>query len=329
MRRGAAVGAAVLGLVAVAATATYLVGTPELPASGSLFVVRDADSVRSVAERLQRAGVIRSALALRVWARASGADRRIKPGEYRFSGDLGGVGGVLAALTNGAEAPTLTIPEGLTVREIAALLAWRGYASADSVLCLASDPEFLLAAGVPGPQLEGYLFPDTYRLSSLMSPGEILAMMVRRFHERFDAARYRRLAERGMSLNELVTLASIIEKETAVASERPLVATVFYNRLRLGMALQSDPTVIYGIPDFSGNLTRADLMRPTPFNTYVVSGLPPSPIANPGIAAIDAALAPAEAPYLYFVSKNDGSHQFSVTLAEHNRAVAEYQRPRR
>ena len=132
-----------------------------------------------------------------------------------------------------------------------------------------------------------------------------------------------------MTVNELVTVASIVEKETAVASERPLVAAVFYNRLRLGMPLQSDPTVIYGIPDFSGNLTRADLLRPTPFNTYVVAGLPPNPIANPGLAAIDAALAPAEAPYLYFVAKNDGSHQFSVTLAEHNRAVAEYQRPHR
>ena len=315
-----------LALLAGAGLVAYAVTTPPLPPNGTPFVVRESESVRVIAERLRRAGVIRSVLALRLWARATGLDRGIKPGEYRFVEPLGGLRGVLRTLATGGETPSLTIPEGLTVRDVAALLAWRGYASADSILGLADDPDFLLAAGVPGPQLEGYLFPDTYRLSPLMTPGEILAMMVRRFHDRFDASRYRRLADRGMTLNELVTLASIVEKETGVATERPLVAAVFYNRLRLGMPLQSDPTVIYGLPEFSGNLTRADLVRPTPFNTYVVSGLPPGPIANPGIAAIDAALAPAEAPYLYFVSKNDGSHQFSVTLAEHNRAVAAYQR---
>ncbi len=324
IRRAAVV--VLLTLLASALLVAWAVTAPVQPAGGTVFVVREADTVRGIAERLERAGVVRSALAFRIWARATHLDRRIKPGEYRFVEPLGGLGGVVTALANGSEVPSLTIPEGLTVREIAALLAWRGYASAESILCLADDPDFLLAAGVPGPQLEGYLFPDTYKLSPLMAPSEILATMVRRFHERFDAARYRRLAERGMTLNELVTLASIVEKETGVAAERPMVAAVFYNRLRLGMPLQSDPTVIYGIPDFSGNLTRADLARPTPFNTYVVSGLPRGPIANPGLAAIDAALAPVETPYLYFVSKNDGSHQFSVTLAEHNRAVATYQR---
>jgi UPF0755 protein len=150
--------------------------------------------------------------------------------------------------------------------------------------------------------------------------------MVRRFHERFDAAHHRRAAARGFTLNRLVTLASIIEKETAVQGERALVAAVFSNRLRLGMPLQSDPTVIYAIPRFRGDLTRADLARPSPYNTYVTSGLPPGPIANPGLAALDAAMSPADSPALYFVSRNDGSHEFSATLAEHNRAVARYQR---
>jgi UPF0755 protein len=218
------------------------------------------------------------------------------------------------------------VPEGLTVREVGALLAARGLASVDEVRCLASDPEFLLAAGVPGPQLEGFLFPDTYRFAPTAGPSEILETMVRRFHERFDAERWRRTAERALSINQVVTLASIIEKETGKAAERPLIAAVFTNRLRIGMPLQSDPTVIYGIPDFGGDLTRADLTRFSPYNTYVVGGLPPGPIANPGLASIDAALAPADSGALYFVSRNDGSHEFSTTLAEHNRAVARYQR---
>jgi UPF0755 protein len=150
--------------------------------------------------------------------------------------------------------------------------------------------------------------------------------MVRRFHERFDADRHRRAAARRMTVDEVVTLASIIEKETGAPAERPLIAAVFTNRLRLGMPLQSDPTVIYGLPDFDGNLTRADLTRPSPYNTYVTGGLPPGPIANPGLAALDAALAPSDSRALYFVSRNDGSHVFSDTLAEHNRAVNRYQR---
>jgi UPF0755 protein len=151
-------------------------------------------------------------------------------------------------------------------------------------------------------------------------------MMVRRFHERFDAERHRRAAARHLSVNDVVALASIIEKETGLPAERPLIAAVFTNRLRLGMPLQSDPTVIYAIPDFGGNLTRADLARPSPYNTYVTGGLPPGPIANPGLAALDAAMAPADSAALYFVSRNDGSHEFSATLADHNRAVARYQR---
>jgi len=206
------------------------------------------------------------------------------------------------------------------------LLARAGYGNAERFLCLANDADFLLAAGVPGPQLEGYLFPDTYRLATVMSPSEILGIMVRRFHERFDAERYRRAAARGLTVNEIVTLASIVEKESALAAERPVVAGVFFNRLRLGMPLQSDPTVIYGIPDFNGDLTRADLTRPSAYNTYLNPGLPPGPIANPGLAALDAALAPSDTPYLYFVSKNDGSHVFAATLADHNRNVARYQK---
>jgi len=295
---------------------------------GALIVIRQGDALTTIGERLAQARVIRSRPLFRLWARATGLDRSIQPGEYRFD-EATDVRAVVRKLARGTQRPGLTIPEGLTVREVAALLAEAGLGAEASFLCLADDPEFLLEAGVPGAQLEGYLFPDTYRLSPLMAPGEILGTMVRRFHERFSAAHYQRAAARGLSVNEVITLASIIEKETGRAEERAHIAGVFANRLRIGMRLQSDPTVIYGIPNFGGNLTRTHLREPTPYNTYVISGLPPGPIANPGLAAIEAALAPADVPDLYFVSKNDGSHAFSKTLAEHNRAVNRYQRRRR
>jgi UPF0755 protein len=319
----------VLALLALGAAAAgrWLV-TPRVPPPGAMLVVREGDSLAAVATRLEHAGVIRNALLFRLRARVAGRDRRLQPGEYRFTTPLT-MPELLDLLATGGPHGEVTIPEGLTVAEVAALLAREGYGSAESFLCVADDPEFLLAAGVPGPQLEGFLFPDTYRLTPLMSASEIFGVMVRRFHERFDAERHRRTAARGMTINDVVTLASIVEKESALPAERPVVAGVFYNRLHLGMPLQSDPTAIYAIPNFNGDLTRADLARPSAYNTYVTTGLPPGPIANPGIAAIDAVLGPADTPYLYFVSKNDGSHVFAATLPDQNRNVARYQKSRR
>jgi len=324
VRRALLITVVLIVLLAVGAGVRLLL-MPPVPPAGAMLVVREGESLATVATRLEHAGVIRSALLFRAVARVSGRDRRLQPGEYRFATALT-ASELLDLLASGGTRPEVTVPEGLTIREIAALLARNGYGSAESFLCVADDPEFLLAAGVPGPQLEGFLFPDTYRLTPVMSPSEILALMVRRFHERFDAERYRRVQGRGMRLNDVVTLASIVEKESALANERPVVAGVFYNRLRLGMPLQSDPTLIYAIPNFNGDLTRADLARPSAYNTYLLPGLPPGPIANPGLASLDAVLAPADTPYLYFVSKNDGSHAFAVTLADHNRNVARYQK---
>ncbi|MCC6764396.1 MAG: endolytic transglycosylase MltG [Deltaproteobacteria bacterium] len=319
----ALVAAGVLGALLLAAR--VLTTAPRLPAAGAVVMIREGDGVGEIARRLATAGIVRSALLFRVWARWSGRDRALRPGTYRFAAPTE-IPEVLTRLAAGVEPIEITVPEGLTVREVTALVAARGLASRADVGCLAADPEFLLAAGVPGPQLEGYLFPDTYRFAPTAAPGEILETMVRRFHERFDADRHRRAAELGWTVNQVITLASIVEKETGKPDERPLVAAVLANRLRLGMPLQSDPTVIYGLPDFGGDLTRADLARATPYNTYVVRGLPPGPIANPGVAAIDAVLAPARSDALYFVSRNDGSHEFSETLPKHNRAVDRYQR---
>uniref|UniRef100_UPI004056CFD1 endolytic transglycosylase MltG n=1 Tax=Candidatus Electronema sp. TaxID=2698783 RepID=UPI004056CFD1 len=222
----------------------------------------------------------------------------------------------------------VTVPEGLTMAQIAEIFAEEGWADAAVFLQLCQDRDFIRSLGVEADSLEGYLFPETYSLvRGEIDERGIISAMTRRFlavWQELDAG-----DDRGLSRHQLVTLASIVEKETGSAGERDRIAGVFFNRLRTGMRLQSDPTTIYGIKDFNGNLTKADLRAATPYNTYVISGLPPGPICNPGKAALEAAMRPIEAPYFYFVSRNDGSHQFSRTLEEHNRAVREYQKKRR
>jgi len=189
----------------------------------------------------------------------------------------------------------------------------------------ANDIAIVKALGVEADSLEGYLFPDTYHFPKGLPLDEIMGTMVNRFQEIFSTEWQERSRQMGMSIHQVVTLASIIEKETGAAFERPLIASVFHNRLAKRMRLSSDPTVIYGIKDFDGNLTRKHLKTANPYNTYLNKGLPPGPIANPGVAALEAALYPAETDYLYFVSKKDGTHQFSTSFKEHNRAVRKYQ----
>jgi UPF0755 protein len=174
--------------------------------------------------------------------------------------------------------------------------------------------------------LEGYLFPDTYYLIKEMPPEEIIKMMIHQFRKVFRPELESIAFEKGISQREAVILASIIEKETPLSEEKPFISAVLYNRLKKRMPLQSDPTVIYGIKDFNGNLTKEDLLKPSPYNTYLITGLPPTPICNPGKDSILAALHPAPVPYLYFVSKNDGSHYFSSNIKDHNRAVSKYQK---
>ncbi|MBN2126167.1 MAG: endolytic transglycosylase MltG, partial [Deltaproteobacteria bacterium] len=222
----------------------------------------------------------------------------------------------------------VTIPEGLTASQIGALLEEKGLADKGGFLDLIRDPRLIKDYGLRGDSLEGYLYPDTYHFARGIPVQRIIDTMVKRFHELVDPLQDR-ARQVGMELEEVISLASIVEKETGLARERPLIASVFLNRLKRGMRLESDPTVIYGLKDFDGNLTREDLRHNTPYNTYTRRGLPPGPIANPGLDSIRAVLSPAETNYLYFVSKNDGSHHFSATLAEHNRAVVKYQKKRR
>ena len=219
----------------------------------------------------------------------------------------------------------VTIPEGFTALDIAQLLASERLADPVRFMALVGDPALATRLGLPGPTLEGYLFPDTYRLSRGMGEEEILQIMAARFRQVVPADIEARAERLQLDIRGVITLASLIEKEAKQDRERPIIAGVFLNRLRLSMPLQSDPTAVYGAPDPRRRVTPLDLQRKTPYNTYQNPGLPPGPIANPGLSSILAVLSPARVSYLYFVAKNDGTHFFSRTLDEHTHAVRLYQ----
>lgn len=332
MRRLLAVAALGVLLALGAGTAYVLrfLSTPAGPAGDLRLVEIPAGRpFAAVARDLEAAGVVRSGRLLAWYARATGDAARLKAGEYEFTPDLT-PRQVLDRLVRGEiRQHPITIPEGYTVREIAALLAAERLADPDEVIALARDASFAWSLGVPADHLEGYLAPDTYRFVRGLPVDTILKAMVARYRANVTPALLAEAARQGFTEHQLVTLASIVEKETGRDKERPLVAAVFRNRLKRRMPLQSDPTVIYGIEGFDGNIRKADLRnKRNPYNTYRIPGLPPGPIANPGLAAIEATLQPEHADYLYFVSRNDGTHYFSRTLAEHERAVDHYQRRR-
>lgn len=288
--------------------------------------VEPGEPFSSVVRKLEDKHVIPNGKLFSLWARLSASDKKIHWGIYRFELPLS-PREVLNRMVLGRSLNyRITIPEGLTVKQIAGLLEKGKMADKDRFLTEATSPELLSLLGLEGKGVEGYLFPDTYYFTPFIKERDILITMAKQFQEIFNPKMQEQAKEIGLSLHEVVTLASLIEKETAMDSERPLVSAVFHNRLKNKMPLQSDPTVIYGLERFSGTLTRRDLQSNSPYNTYRIPGLPPAPICNPGLSSLMAALNPASVPYLYFVSKNDGSHLFSVSLKEHNRAVRVYQR---
>lgn len=291
--------------------------------------VERGEPLSTVVRRLRDHGVVSNERLFSLWARLWGLDKKIHWGLYRFELPLPPRQVLNQMVLGKGVFYRVTIPEGLTVNEIAELLEKAEIANRKRFLVEAANPELLSLLGLEGSRIEGYLFPNTYYFTPFASERDILLAMVGQFRKSFDSRLQEQARELGLSLHEAVTLASLIEKETGVDEERPLISAVFHNRLRNGIPLQSDPTVIYGLKRFSGALTRKDLQSPSPYNTYRISGLPPGPICNPGLASLKAALQPAQVPYLYFVSKNDGSHLFSVSLAEHNRAVKMYQSGKR
>jgi len=287
--------------------------------------VEQGDSLAVVARKLRYKKVISNGFLFSLWARLSGAEKKIHQGLYRFESGTP-PSEVLDRLVNGKGIfQTVTIPEGLTVKEIASLLETMQIADKEKFLAEAADPSLLSTLGLHETGIEGYLFPSTYHFTPSTPERDILLIMAEQFRKL--SMPLLRLREDGNPLtpHEILTLASIIEKETGIEAERPLVSAVFHNRLKRQMPLQSDPTVIYGLKEFDGNLTRKHLSEPTPYNTYRIAALPPGPICNPGLSSIRAALQPAQVAYLYFVSKNDGTHLFSETIEEHNKAVKTYQ----
>lgn len=291
------------------------------------FIVKKGCGLKSVAIELETRKLIKSKDLFIFWALLKGGSRDIKAGEYSLNQSMSPVT-IFTILASGAvKTHPLTIPEGLAAEQIADILAQKCLVDKREFMALAMDINLAASYHIDGQSLEGYLFPDTYLLSRDMGARQIIDLMIKRFWDIFS--NLKKGHETPMSLREIVTLASIVEKETGLAEERPLIASVFLNRLKRRMRLESDPTVIYGLKDFDGNLTKKDLQSPSPYNTYRNRGLPPGPIANPGRESLKAVINPAQTDYLYFVSRNDGSHYFSTTLREHNRAVIRYQKRRR
>jgi UPF0755 protein len=293
--------------------------------------VAAGESLGHVAERLQAAGLVRSARALKIFARWNELDGRLHVGEYELSPHESSAQ-ILDAITSGrVKTWPVTVPEGTRASEIALRLQEAGLADAEAFMAVVRDPDVAHALGVPGDTLEGYLYPDTYQLPHGLPADEVARTMVRLFDRVWSEQVEPLAAGSPLSKYQIVTLASIVEKETAAPEERPLIAAVFLNRLKKGMRLETDPTVIYGIADFDGNLKRRHLEDAgNPYNTYRIPGLPPGPIASPGVDALLAVVRPSDTDYLYFVSRNDGTHHFSATYDEHVNAVNRYQkRPRR
>ncbi len=300
-----------------------------------VFEVLPGEPLAAVAGRLEARAVLPRALlfgpsVLVAWARLTAQDRSVKSGEYELNAGMTPVEILDRMVAGAVKTHAVAFPEGLRLDEIAVRLETAGVVDADALLARARNAEFARREGVGADTLEGYLYPETYRFPRGAAPDDVLRTMLQEFERRLSDADRAALEPSGLTLHQVVTLASIVEKETSQPVERSLVAAVMRNRMARGMRLQSDPTVIYGVLQvrggFDGNLRRRDLLADTPWNTYTRAGLPAGPIASPSIDSIRAVLAPADVPYLYFVARRDGTHQFSRTLEEHARAVDRWQR---
>lgn len=321
----------VLGVVATLAGGALLfmyVYTPVTPRDPRVSIEKGM-SLKQVVGLLSGQGIIEYPTLFRVYAKLAGKGGRIQAGEYLFE-KAHSPKDVLERLVSGKVIPLrVSIIEGWNLKQIAGSLDAleflkdpRGFRQ--EWLRLAEDPVFAGSLGIPAQSLEGYLFPETYHFPLNASPADFLKAFVKEFEKNYERA-LRDAPNPPLPKQQIVTLASIIEKESGVDAERPQVASVFYNRLGKKMPLQSDPTIIYGLQNFDGNIRKEDITNPHPYNTYVHAGLPPGPICNPGLASLKAAMSPAHTDYLYFVSKKDGTHYFSKSLEEHSEAVRKYQ----
>jgi UPF0755 protein len=307
------------------ATYAYRPG-PGTTAKSSVINISRGASLQSIMTILAAKGIIFEDVRFLVLAKISGYSGMLQAGEFRLDTGKKPLEVLKSLVVAKAIQYSITIPEGLRATEIAAIFAEGGWFDPRSFANLMTDKEFIAKHGLTGlDSLEGYLYPDTYLLTRDVRGAEkIMELMIGRFN-RIWAEITAKLEEKP-DRQKTVILASMVEKETGAPAERPLIAGVFHNRLQLGMRLQSDPTVVYSLVKHSGTITRSDLQNPHPYNTYMVAGLPAGPICSPGKEALLAVLTPTHSKDLYFVSKNDGTHYFSASLAEHNNAVQKYQR---
>lgn len=281
-------------------------------------------SVRKFAEELEKEGVIGSSALFTLYARVTGVAGKVQAGTYQLSDGMTPPE-ILRKLASGeVYEKKFAVPEGYSIFQIAEMLDSRGFFKKEAFLKACKNAELLRELGIKGESVEGYLYPSTYNLLKVEAPSDLIRQMVAQFRKAYDERLAPLETGSGLSVAQAVTLASIVEKEAVVPDEKPLIASVFHNRLNKGMPLQSDPTAVYGIKVFGGKVSGADVRRDSAYNTYRINGLPPGPIGNPGTAAIEAVLRPASTGYYYFVAKNDGTHHFSKDLDEHNRAVRLY-----
>ena len=298
------------------------------PDDGVFVDIEPGDSSQVIAERLAAVGVVRDVWTFRLAVWRSGLARDLQAGEYHFADPMTSMQVVDKIARGQVYLRGITFPEGLTIAEMADIFDESEFGTSDEFRREAQRAELIRDLDPEATTLEGYLFPETYLLPRDATAVDLVEAMVAQFGRDLTETLRAEAVRQDRSVRDVVTLASLIQKETGSANEHQLVSAVYTNRLRIGMALQCDPTVIYALELdglYDGNLTRENLRHDSPYNTYRYPGLPPGPIAAPGLGALEAALDPADVPYLYFVSRNDGSHEFANTLREHNRNVQRYQ----
>ncbi len=293
------------------------------------FEIKKGTTFRQAVEALAEGGMVRDKWVFLFLGRVTGLDRKIKAGYYPLWGTMNPLQIFNAIRLGKIIEYEITVVPGDSLREVAEKFSSLKVISVDEFQKLCSDPALLDSLDVDAPSLEGYLYADTYRFPKGLDIREVLSTMVNRMREKYDDDMTARTMEMGLSEREVLTMASIVEKEAISDQERPIIAAVYYNRLRKHMPLQADPTAVYGVKGSGEKITKNDLLRRSPYNTYLIRGLPPGPIAAPGMKSIQAALNPADVPFLYFVSNNDGTHKFSVTLSSHEEAVRAYREKKR
>jgi UPF0755 protein len=319
-----------IGILVICVALTIVVGAMLYQGStqGKVtdVVIPRGSSVAKVVEILNANHIIENPTFFKIVLRVTGGAGKVRAGEFRFREQMRAIDAMMVLYNDEPIVYHVTIPEGWTVKQIGDLLAAQKLVDPNRFLELTLNRAAAQKFNLPSPTLEGFLFPDTYDFSKIDGEERVVERMVGRFLQVWEKELKLEAEEKKMSMLDLVTFASIVEKETGNPSERNLVASVFHNRLKKKMRLQSDPTTIYGILNFNGNLTKADLLRFSPYNTYVIPALPPGPIASPGLASLQATLRPAKSNYLFFVANKKGSHVFSETYSQHARYVNAYQK---